>query len=377
MNKKIAIIVAVILSSLIYLPSLGSEFLRWDDNLYAYKNPGNMLGFFEFIKWAFTSTYAANYHPLTLLTHKIDHTIWGLNATGHHLTNIILNAINTIIVYFIVNKFLNLNKSILKKEYDENSFYVPLLAAILFAVHPAHVENVAWISARKDLLFFLFYGLSVLAYLTYMEKDLKKYSVLCFLFFILSIISKPMAVSLPLTLIIIDIYYNGFGDIKRFVLRKTHYFLMVVALSVITIVSQDSSGALVRAETVDLPAKLLNIFASYYYYLKINFLPFGFVPVHIYETGGTALIMKAIAGLVIIIGGFIFAIKKYKTNRFYLAALLFYIITLAPVVGLVRVGAQGVAERYFYLTSFLIVTIIAMACYKVLLKSNKIIFSAL
>lgn len=376
MNKKTAIITTLILSSLIYLPSINGEFLKWDDNLYVYENPLITLNWFEFIKFVFTSTAIANFHPLTMLAHKVDYSIWGLNPWGHHLTNIILNTLNTVVVYFIVDKFIALNRSIFKKEYNSNIFIVPILSAIFFTLHPAHVENVAWISSRKDLLFFFFYGLSVLSYLIYIEKDLKKFSVLCFGFFILALISKPMAVSLPLTLIVIDIYYKGFGNLGEFLYKKVHYFIMVIALSVITVISQDSSGALIKADPVDLPAKILNIFASYYYYVKITFLPVGFVPVHIYEQGGTALIIKAIAGLIIIVVAMVFSIRKYKTNRFYLAGFLFYILSLAPIVGLIRVGAQGVAERYFYLTSVLFAILIAIGCYKVLLKSNKIVFSA-
>jgi hypothetical protein len=208
-----------LLTFLVYLFSLRNKFVLWDDNRYVYENPHIRSFGVGFLKWAFSSFYAANWHPLTWISHALDYAIWGLNPLGHHLTNSVFYGVNTFIVVLLVLKLMENYKGRTGFLDGGGRLLVAGTTGLLFGLHPIHVESVAWVAERKDLLCTLFFLLSIMAYINYAgaivtestENSVvshvfsKKY-LLAFGLFIFALLSKPMAVSLPFVLLILDWY---------------------------------------------------------------------------------------------------------------------------------------------------------------------------
>lgn len=370
MKNKYAIIAAAA-GFVIFLPSINGQFLNWDDNIYIYKNSAvmNKTGL-EFVIWAFGNISAVNYHPLTMISFGIDYSIWELNPKGYHLTSLILYAFNIIVAYHVVERLLVANETIFNQQINKDNSMIAFLSVILFAAHPAHVENVVWISGRKDLLFFLFYAISVLKYLNYIETEKKSFYCQALIFYALSVLSKPMAVSLPITLIILDVYFKGTKDIKKHLYEKIPHVIITLLFIALTLKAQSSSGALEELSSYSTVEKTLNAFAAYFYYIKITLLPFGFAPIHPYHTVGALFYAKAIGGFICIGTALYVSFKKFKTNKVYLAFTIFYLVSLLPIVGIIHAGSQSVAERYFYLTSIMIFFAIVCFTYKIIFKEN-------
>jgi hypothetical protein len=158
---------------MVYLPALQNEFVNWDDNLYIYENHRIRSIDLGFVKWIFTAVVSSNWHPLTLFSHALDYALWGLDPWGHHLTSIIFHAFNTFLVFILVIRLLEYHKSVITgipngfAGSDRKALVAGIVTALLFGIHPVHVESVAWVSERKDVLSAFFFLLSVLAYLKY------------------------------------------------------------------------------------------------------------------------------------------------------------------------------------------------------------------
>src|SRR5512144_1307441 len=216
MTPKTKCLMAVSLAMVtlfVYLPALRNEFVGvWDDNIYIVENPHIRSLDAAFFHWAFLDFYASNWHPLTWISLAADYALWGPNPLGYHLTNIILHAFNTLAVVLLVIKLLQTAKE-RQTGPDLPSFpgeRTILLAAgvtgLLFGLHPLHVESVAWVSERKDLLCALFYLLSIITYASYVSNKTYKTYILTLVFFVLALMSKPMAVTLPVVLLLLDWY---------------------------------------------------------------------------------------------------------------------------------------------------------------------------
>jgi hypothetical protein len=205
-----------LLTLLVYLPALQNEFVDWDDNVYIFDNPYIRSLDMAFFKWAFWGFHAANWHPLTWASHALDYAVWGLNPLGHHLTSISLHALNTFLVVALVTRLLDAYNT--KQNRPALNDRMVLIAAattgLLFGLHPVHVESVAWVSERKDVLCALFFLLSLLSYLSYVSSNTQKTYLLSLGFFVLALLSKPMAVTLPVVLLILDWY--PYGRIRSF-----------------------------------------------------------------------------------------------------------------------------------------------------------------
>ena len=192
----------------IYSQTVGFAFINFDDNLYVYENPFVFSGLNQTtFKWAFTHFHSANWHPLTWISHQFDATFFGLNAGGHHATNVIFHLINSILAFVIFQKYTQ-------------SFWKSAIVAALFAVHPMHVESVAWISERKDVLSTMFWFLTMWAYFYYVQKNKNRnYYLLTILLFVLGLMAKPMLVTLPFVLILMDYGFlerlKSFADLKN------------------------------------------------------------------------------------------------------------------------------------------------------------------
>ena len=224
MNRKSVIALAGILlvSFLIYLPAMKGEFV-WDDYVYVQSNP--MIYSFDLAQ-IFSKYVLGNYHPLTMLVLSIEYSLFGFNVVGYHFINVLIHLANTLLVFRLV---------LLLCRKDA----IALIAALFFGIHPLHVESVAWVSELKDLLYSLFFLASCVAYVNYINKRQSKYYFFALALFILSLLSKAMAASLPLVLILFD-YFKGNLN-RKAVLQKIPFFLLSVCFGLIAISAQKST----------------------------------------------------------------------------------------------------------------------------------------
>jgi Tfp pilus assembly protein PilF len=371
-NKKIKYLVAFIISFitiLVYLPSLQNDFVNWDDGKYVYENPNIQHIGLKSIRWMFTTFHASNWHPLTWFSHAIDYAMWGLNPMGHHLTSIIFHGLNTFLVVILITNFVNFgrgnNLKSLPTKHKRASHTVSLvtgaIVGLLFGLHPLHVESVAWISERKDVLYAFLFLLSILSYLKYTSSSLLQrqrilYYSFCLLSFVLSLMSKPMAVTLPVVLIILDFYPLGRLDLKsaftskrKLLMEKVPFFGLSLASSVITIIAQQKGRALTSLEVIPFSDRILMAIRALVFYLYKIFWPAKLAPLYPYPAKISFFTLEYLLALAIVFIITAFSVYLWRKQRIWLAVWTFYLVTLLPVLGLIQVGRQSAADRYTYL----------------------------
>jgi lipoprotein NlpI len=373
-RSKFAVAVAVSAVTLfVYLAALRNDFVNWDDGQYVYENSHIHSLNAAFFKWAFFDFYASNWHPLTWFSHALDYALWGLNPLGHHLTNIVLHAVNVFIVVFLVIRLLEAWKERTMSS-GQPSFLnerAILIAAgttgLLFGLHPVHVESVAWVAERKDLLCALFFLLSILWYVKYASdsRELVRRNGLSHLFnirylsvlglFVLALMSKPMAVTLPVVLLVLDWFpFNRIRSGRTLwaaCVEKLPFFALSLASSIVTILAQRAGGAMTLTDVVPLSTRLLVAAKSIIAYLWKMLLPLDLVPFYPYPEDVSLLSWKYLLFLILVIAVTVACIRAAKKRRLLLAAWSYYVVTLIPVLGIVQVGTQSMADRYTYLPS--------------------------
>ncbi|MDA8173669.1 MAG: hypothetical protein M0018_03650, partial [Nitrospiraceae bacterium] len=240
---------------LVYLRTLKNGFIDWDDGRYIYDNPHIHSLNVSFLKWAFSGFYFSNWHPLTWISHAMDYAVWGLNPMGHHLTGILLHSANAFIVVILAIRLMEAWEKA-KGERDvaflegNGKLIAGVVTGLIFGLHPLHVESVAWASERKDLLCALFFLLSILAYIKYaiIPHPGPLPYLLALAFFALALMSKPMAVSLPLVLLILDWFPLGrifsFKSFRAAFTEKLPFIALSLGGSALTIVAQDRGEAI-------------------------------------------------------------------------------------------------------------------------------------
>jgi protein O-mannosyl-transferase len=360
------------LTFLVYLPTLGNEFVNWDDGDYVYENPHIQKLNIQFFRWAFCDFHAGNWHPLTWMSHGVDYALWGLDPLGHHLMNNLLHAANVFLVFFLAIRLLDVYE---KRTNRTSSFSVLLnkrsrlfagaTAGLLFGIHPLHVESVAWISERKDLLCAFFSLLSMLSYLKYASADKESAHINrgpifydnrylpAFGFFVLALLSKPMAVTLPVVFLILDWYPSGRIKSARTLMdvfmEKLPFFFLSLFSSVITFLAQRSGRAIVPLEETTVAVRLLVGVRALTMYLAKFFLPVDLLPFYPYPKDVSLLSLKYLIPLLLVAGITAACIASAKKQKWWLAIWLYYVITLLPVLGIIQVGGQAMADRYTYL----------------------------
>lgn len=350
----IALFLALI-TVLAYLPTLRNGFVNWDDDLYVYDNKGIQSIGIGFLKWALTSEVAALWHPLTLFSLAFDYAVWGLEPAGYHLTNILLHTLNTVLVFFLVVQLVGYKGY--GREAYKKGLIVGAVAAVLSGVHPLRVESVAWVSERKDVLCAFFYLLTLLAYLRYNRSGGLKRTIsygLCLILFALALLSKPMAVSLPIVLLVLDfslLHRRGDGAAKWVIIEKIPFFLLSIATSMMTIWANSAGGALRNLDTYPFVVRIFVSIRSYLFYLIKMFLPFNLAPLYPYPTEIKTLSLEYLAPLLLLLLITFFCIYSLKKTKVFLAIWFYYIVSLAPVIGVVRSGDIAGADRYTYLPS--------------------------
>jgi len=342
---------------LVYLPALGNGFVNWDDHAYVYANE-HIRSFDAW--WLATAGVAGNWHPLTMLSFTADYAFWGDEPFGYHLVNNLLHAVNTSLVFLLAARLYAIRRGA-----GRGAMYAGVTAAVLFGLHPLHVESVAWVSERKDVLFFFFYALSVLSYLGYASAGPRsrgvKYAA-AFLFFVLSMLSKPMAISLPFVLLIIDLYplgrLAGAKAIRAAVVEKIPFFAISAALGLVTVFSQEQ--AIASAGAVAFKVRLFTAIRGYAFYLYKTFVPMDLAPYYPLFPNADIYAFEYLASLILLIVITGFCALAFRRTKFYSALWLFYAVTLFPVSGVLQVGGQAAADRYAYLPGLAPVLLIAV-----------------
>ena len=367
-----AIIVAIA-TFLVFLPALQNEFVNRDDDFYIYSN--HFIGKFNsaFFKTAFLKFYFANWHPFTWVSHALDYALWGLNPVGHHLTNVILHSANAFLVVLLVYWFFDSLRLRTSRDTStgtnsfpsEKGLYVAAITTgLLFGLHPLRVESVAWVSERKDVLCGFFSLLSILSYGKYLivaENRLgdfsffNKYYLVSLACFVCALLSKPMAVTIPIVLLILDWYPSGrILSLKNFtsaLLEKIPFGILAIAVAVITYFAQKAGGTVVEANYIPLSSRLLVSATVPITYLGEMLWPFGLNPFNSYPqhiTLSSPYFMSLSLLTIGITAAAIFSLKRWK---WFMAAWGYYCVTLLPVIGIVKVGIQATADRYTYLPS--------------------------
>lgn len=359
----------VLLTLLVYLPALDNQFVNWDDPQVILDNRYIRSITSESLEWMFTSFNTGNWIPLTRLSHAMAFSLFGPNPKMHHLVNVALHGLNTLVVFYLFSAVLKLAGRNSRNDADSPAkrYHVEAaaLGALVFGLHPLHVESVAWVAERKGLLCELFFILSLLSYLRYVDKETHGIAELgtCLFFFILALMSKPMAVSLPVVLLILDGWpLNRLkGKISFVFLEKVPFFVVSFIFGVIAIKAQASSGAMVATDIVSPGFRVMNAFHSIIFYLSKLLLPINLVPFYpIVNPAGSAFSGANLfcAVLVIFISG-VCVFYAFKKQSYLLAAWLYYLITVGPVLGILQVGSQAAANRYAYLPTLSITLLLA------------------
>ena len=332
----------------VFQPSIRNGFLRFDDSAYVTANAQvqNGLGW-ESVIWAFRNPVAANWHPLTILSHMLDCQLYGLKPWGHHLTNLLLHAVNTVLVFLVFWRMTG-------------AWGRCAVLAALFGLHPLRVESVAWVAERKDLLSTLFWMLTLLTYARYAQQSRvqspksKVTYGMALVCFALGLMCKPMLVTLPFVLLLLDYWPLHRFEFKAqdlklktllpLVLEKLPFFALASICSVVACLAQSSAGAL--ATDLPLDVRLANAPISYVRYLGKMFWPTNLALFYPHPLWWPAWQVLASAALLLAILGLVLLLAR---RRPYLPfGWLWFCGTLVPVIGLVQVGNQSMADRYTY-----------------------------
>ena len=339
---------------LVYLPSLSNAFVNWDDPVDIVKNPHVHTLDAPSVKWMFTETLNGNWIPLNWLSHAVVCHFFGLDPTAHHAANVALHGINAFLVFLLFAAILQLGRREVSRR-DSSIWYIIAAAvgALFWAIHPLHVESVAWVTERKDVGSTLFFLLSLFCYLRYATADRGRATAytLTLLFFILSLLFKPMAVTLPVVLLLLDGWPLGrfSAGLRRLLLEKIPFLLVAILSGIVAIAAQ--GGAVAAVAKVPLGFRVMNAFHSIIFYIIKMIVPVDLAPIYpITDPSGTATSLPyvgAALGVVAITAVCVLLWRRGK--RAVPVAWCFYLATLGPVIGILQVGVQAAADRYTYL----------------------------
>ena len=346
-RKRLVLGLCLLLSAgvaAVYVRVGGFDFVDYDDPFYVTRNPQVLAGLtLDGVKWAFTTMHAGNWIPLVWLSLMLDRSVFGIGAGGFHLVNVALHIVNTVLLFWVLKRY-------------SKSLWPSFFVAALFGLHPLHVESVAWVTERKDVLSTLFWMLTMLAYARYVERRTAgRYITVC-VTFALGLMAKSMLVTLPLVLLLMDYWplkrlwpeekKNGFA-VGRLLLEKLPLAIMSVLVCVVTVVAQKSGGSVAKISVVPLGQRIGNSLVSYCQYLIKTFWPVDlavFYPYPVNQLVG----WKVAAAFALLLAITIVVILLWR-RRYLLVGWLWYLGTLLPVIGFVQVGAQAMADRYTYI----------------------------
>jgi protein O-mannosyl-transferase len=370
-QQLILSILLIVITFIAFYPTTQSEFINFDDGEYVSENKNIQEGVTtRGIVWAFTTGRAGNWHPLTWLSHMIDVQIFGLKPGWHHLTNLLFHITNAVLLFFTLFRMTK-------------ALWPSALVAALFALHPLHVESVAWVAERKDVLSTFFWMLTIFFYITYVFRPgLTRYlAVICC--FALGLMAKPMLVSLPLVLLLLDYWplnrlvakepsreirplpkigmkkgvspsseeINKLPHIKwpliyALLLEKIPLFLLAMLSSVVTYLAQSQGGAVSSLQALSLGARVANALTAYTAYIIKMVWPLNLAV--LYPHPGSWPLWQVLGSVLFLILVTVLVFRGGKRYPYGVVGWLWYVITLGPVIGIIQVGSHFMADRYTY-----------------------------
>jgi len=344
----LALLLIAVLTVAVYWPVLQNGFIDFDDDDYVTANMLVRQGLtLKSFVWAFTTFHAGNWHPLTWLSHMLDVELFGLNPIGHHATSLLLHAVNSLLLCALLHRLTGfLGRS--------------MVVAMLFALHPLHVESVVWVAERKDVLSTLFWFLTMWAYIGYTNKpSLQRYFPVA-IFFALGLMAKQMLVTLPVILLLMDYWplnrltsHQGESgadqvSIKVLLLEKIPLVALSAAASLVILRAHASVGALFQVDEDSVLLHSGNALLSYVKYIKNMFWPVDLALFYPFEP--SAITVLKVAGAVVLLAALTgLSVAQGRKRPYLVFGWFWYLITLLPVIGFIRVGGQALADRYTYI----------------------------
>jgi protein O-mannosyl-transferase len=350
--RRIAPFAIAALTVAVFAPALHYGFILWDDDRNLLTNPFYRgLGWAQ-IRWAFTSAVMGHWIPVTWLTFGVDHALWGMNAFGYHLTNVLLHAANAALFYLLTRRLLRLGLT------AAPAWAITLgaiVSALFFAVHPLRVESVVWITERRDVLSALFYLLTVLAYLKACAADgppRRRWLVVSLGAYTLGLLSKSLIMSLPLVLLVLDVYplRRARGNWRRVLVEKLPYLGLAVTAAVVSVLVVIAKVGLTSAAAYPPSARAAMALYSLVFYVWKTVLPLGLAPMYELPARVGLTSPRFMVAALVAVGVSVVLLIARRSWPAALAVWLVYGFTLAPVSGIVHNGPQLVADRYSYLS---------------------------
>jgi tetratricopeptide (TPR) repeat protein len=332
-----------VLTWVVFGQTLRYDFVNYDDPRYVYQNTRITSGInFANVAWAFSHIHSENWHPLTTITHMLDCQLHGLNAGWHHFTNVLLHCLAVVLLFVALKRMTG-------------ALWRSAFVSAVFAVHPLHVESVAWIAERKDVLSAFFFTLTLLAYLHYTRApSIGRYLTVA-LVVALGLMSKPMLVTLPLVLLLLDYWPLGRFEAHRsntgrqvlhLVLEKIPLIALSAVSSIVTFLAQ--RGAIGWTEQLPVSARISNALVAYVIYIRQMFWPARLAVFYLHPENRLPVLEISLA-FIVLVGITAAAFVFRKKAPYFMTGWLWYLGMLVPVIGLVQVGWQGHADRYTYL----------------------------
>jgi tetratricopeptide (TPR) repeat protein len=336
-------ILLVVLVAVVYAQVYKFPFINLDDDRYVTANPEVQAPLtWHSVAWAFTTNAVSNWHPLTWLSHLIDFRIFGLNAGGHHAVNVLFHAANTLLLFHVLARMTGAAGR-------------SALVAALFAVHPLHVESVAWVAERKDVLSTFFGFLTLAAYARYVDRRTPLRYLTVVLTFALSLLSKPMLVTLPFVLLLLDYWpldrvrkdQVWIRNWARLLVEKIPLLAMSLGTCVVTLMVQYGAGSVMDGEKYPVGIRVANALTAYVRYIGKLFYPHA-LAVFYPHPGNTLPVWLILAAGLLLAGATVIAILERRRHPYGLVGWLWFLGTLVPTIGLVQAGRQALADRYTY-----------------------------
>ena len=344
--------------------TLAHDFVNFDDHIYVYENPLVVKGLStEGIVGAFTHTHALNWHPLTTLSHMLDCQLYGLNAGGHHLTNVILHTISVLLLFLVLSQMTG-------------GLWRSAFVAALFAIHPLHVESVAWVAERKDVLSGVFFMLTLAAYSHYARAPSISRYLLVALLFACGLMSKPMLVTLPFVLLLLDYWpLDKFKDensevgsrLRRLVMEKIPFLALSTCSCLVTLFTQRQGPH--AMDQLPFLWRLNNAFVSYLTYIWQMLWPVRLAVFYPHPNNRLPLVEVTVA-IAFLIGVSLLVIRLRQSKPYLVTGWFWYLGMLVPVIGLIQVGEQAHADRYTYLPQIGLYIVIVWSIGDLLLEST-------
>ena len=337
-----------------FWPVLKHEFVKYDDGFYVTENPHVTGGItLQSVVWAFTQPHSYMWHPVTSLSHLLDCELFGLNPFGHHLTSLLLHIANVLLLFFVLKKLTG-------------AVWPSAFVAAVFGVHPLQVESVAWVAERKNVLSAFFWMLTIAAYIRFAERpSIGRYSLVV-LTFSLGLMAKPVVVTLPCVLLLLDYWplqrlqsiLRPLGTAKdewhrqlsfwRLLAEKIPLFILTAVVSAITYIVQQGGGAVVELESIPVSYRSANAVISYATYIEKIIWPSGLAVFYPHPVSNFSM-THLFVSLTLLAAISAFCIYFFRSRKYLIIGWLWFLGALVPVIGLVQAGGQARADRYMYI----------------------------